>query len=480
MPFRLNEIWTLMFLTCFTLSLNGQIATMIADINTGPGDSDPMHFIDFNEVLYYSAFDSLDGQALRGITVAGAHSVMNLQSAGISFPEFPFHFQGKIFFSMFHQNNGYELWEFDGSSLQKAIDVSPGVYLNEIKILAVYDSKLIFRAQEQIHGSELWEYNGDSVRMIKDNYPGIQGGFPWTPVAEYRGDLYLTISDSTHGHELYLYNGDSLEMVADLRVGAQSSGPYHLTVYQDELYFSATDTAVGNELWRYNGSTVELVYNFVPDTSSFDISGSPQSISLFDGQLIIVADSPERRRELYRYDGDTMILIRDELPYFNGENPIGLTEFQGSMYFQAGDSIHGPELWRYDGDTIYMVDDLYPGWPGSYPHDFTEFNGFLYFGAREPNFGDELWRFDPVVGIVEKVRPVDVLLYPNPSSDFIFMDRKFEGEVDVQIRELSGKIVKAMVMESQNAVIVSDLVPGMYMLTVRSETDHFSIRFVKQ
>jgi hypothetical protein len=68
-------------------------------------------------------------------------------------------------------------------------------------------------------------------------------------------------------------------------------------------------------------------------------------------------------------------------------------------------------------------------------------------------------------------------LYPNPSSDRVFIRTTDDGQEDIRIISLSGTVVRTVEMKvPQIELDISDLPPGMYII----ERGIHSLKFLKQ
>ncbi|QFG53331.1 T9SS type A sorting domain-containing protein [Chryseobacterium sp.] len=102
------------------------------------------------------------------------------------------------------------------------------------------------------------------------------------------------------------------------------------------------------------------------------------------------------------------------------------------------------------------------------------------------------WTGDPIVGVLdidniqarntnldvvdlEKLKN-DILLHPNPSSDFL-MIQGISKEEDYKIVDLTGKIVKKGIIKSSEKIDIKDLGEGVYFLSLNSGRN---IKFIKK
>jgi hypothetical protein len=93
---------------------------------------------------------------------------------------------------------------------------------------------------------------------------------------------------------------------------------------------------------------------------------------------------------------------------------------------------------------------------------------------------------DPVSSVGIKEIPVatnNLSLYPNPSSDIIYIDYKTQSKnAMIAIYDVKGQLVKQMKLESQSkqAFNISSYTPGLYLMVVTDGKNVDTQRFIKQ
>lgn len=85
---------------------------------------------------------------------------------------------------------------------------------------------------------------------------------------------------------------------------------------------------------------------------------------------------------------------------------------------------------------------------------------------------------DYTTGIVETSLP-DINVYPNPSKDWIKIDGLKESS-DVQIFDVTGKLVLQQEYQVDEMINISSLTVGMYIIKVRNSGGEFSQKIIKQ
>lgn len=84
------------------------------------------------------------------------------------------------------------------------------------------------------------------------------------------------------------------------------------------------------------------------------------------------------------------------------------------------------------------------------------------------------------VGINNITQSQDVSVFPNPLDDKLNIEWRFAEEVNIQVLDNTGKIVKSVISsDSQVILSVRDLSPGVYLIQVQGEYTNFSQKIVK-
>ena len=142
---------------------------MVADINSGAGDSNPMTLTVFDNLMFFTANDGVHGK---------------------------------------------ELWVSDGTAagttIVKDINVGLGDGFDSRLVLEFFEfeNELIFRATDGVHGQELWVSDGTSsgTQMIVDSSPGNDSWDMWT-FFQLGDSMFLSL-----GHESYTGIADIMRL----------------------------------------------------------------------------------------------------------------------------------------------------------------------------------------------------------------------------------------------------------------------------
>jgi ELWxxDGT repeat protein len=260
----------------------GQVV-LVKDINLGSTypnkSSNPNYFTEFNNKLYFSADNGINDKELwvSDGTTAGTRLLKDINPnqddvqnnlIGDSFPRDFIEFNNKLYFSANDGVNGRELWVTDGTTngTQLVKDINPvsfegykdNIFPNpnssEPNYLTEFNNKLYFSAQDGVHGRALWVTDGTSAgtQLVK-NLNNTRN------LTVFNNKLYFNATDDVNGNELWVTDGTTAgtQLVADINPGREGSYPSSLTVLGNELFFIADNGETGNELFKltFDGST---------------------------------------------------------------------------------------------------------------------------------------------------------------------------------------------------------------------------------
>jgi ELWxxDGT repeat protein len=324
----------------------------VADINPGAADSSPAYLTVFGNALYFSATGN--------------------------------------------DNAGAELWKYDAATNtpSRVNDVLPGATGSNPAFLTEYNGALYFSANGDNEGIELWRFNGTDVGRLTDINAGAGNASP-AYMTVFNGRLYFSASSSDgSGVELWQTDGNTVGRVADIYSGDGSSNPAYLEVYNGALYFSAaSNDGFGTELWKYDGTNLPTrVTDIYPGVGN----ANPAYLTVFNGELYFSANGNDGfGTELWKYDGTTASRSADINVGAGDSAPSYLTVFNGELYFSAnGNDATGFELWKFNGTAASRVSDINKS-GDSFPSFLAVYNNQLYFQANGGDgAGRELWRFE--------------------------------------------------------------------------------------
>lgn len=415
----LSAAWVLFlvgFVLCPVTQPTAQAQPQLVEeaFSTSPAEPESMiRFSDGNTTrLCFFAFDGDGLFCTDGTTLEQVSSIVP-DDPGKTRSQHVAVYNQTLYFVADDGDTGDELWQYDGSTVSLAAEMTAGSDGSNPGNLFVYDGALYFGANGDA-GSGLWKYDGTDASFVQSFSDRFDEDFPSNFAVYDDGttsgaDLYFNADGGSDGSELWRYDGSSTSQVDDINGGGFSSSPEALTVYDDggtsgaDLYFRAETESDGSELFRYeDGASAGLVEDI--NSGSDDGLGFSNFI-VYSGALYFEATAGTDGDELWKYDGSSSSPSQvADINSSDGSNPDEFVVYDdgGSsgtdLYFQAsaGD---GSELHNYDGSTVSQVKDIHPGKnnfgdpAGSGPRDFAVFDGSLYFAATD-NAGTKLYAYD--------------------------------------------------------------------------------------
>ena len=299
-----------------------------------------------------------------------------------SYPSGLTEFNNKIYFSAFDGQNGNELWVSDGTTagttLVKDINPNVGQYgyaynPSNPSGFTEFNDQLYFSANDGENGSELWVTDGTTAgTQLLININPSPGNYSSSSspssLTEFNGKLYFSAFDGENGSELWVSDGTTAgtSLLTEINPGDGSSSPSSLIEFNDQLYFSAFDSENGRELWVTDGTTAgtTLVVDIAPGSSdnyyygnTFPDSSSPSDLTEFNDQLYFAASDGENGRELWVTDGTTegTTLVADINPGSNNSSPQNLTVIGDELFFGANNGEIGNELFKLTFDDSTTI-----------------------------------------------------------------------------------------------------------------------------
>ncbi|MFH0895476.1 MAG: T9SS type A sorting domain-containing protein [Bacteroidota bacterium] len=92
-----------------------------------------------------------------------------------------------------------------------------------------------------------------------------------------------------------------------------------------------------------------------------------------------------------------------------------------------------------------------------------------------------IWQFTTETGIGIEEKSLSMLVYPNPATDFIFVETNNSSQMAIEIMDITGSVVllKDENYFSKKQINVSGLTPGTYLLRITDGTQPHLMRFIK-
>ena len=193
---------------------------LLLEIEPGAEGSNPNEFVEFNEQLYFSANTEENGRELwvSDGTVEGTELLVDLNpnpdSSGFngSYPDNLIVFDDKIYFTAFDSENGNELFVSDGTEegTELLVDFNPGAEGSYASDFVEFNSKLYFAANNGENGNELFVSDGtaDGTQLVADINPGTSDfgnsfGSNVSDLTVVGNELFFAANDGETGTELY-------------------------------------------------------------------------------------------------------------------------------------------------------------------------------------------------------------------------------------------------------------------------------------
>ena len=466
---------------------------MVKDIHE-LASSDPKGFTQLNETQFVFAAKNFDSEEYNGGqhwlwvsdgTEEGTKLIyeckMGYPGTDNGSPYSPYCRVGrKVFFKADDKDGKYgeELWVTDGTEagthLVKDMNVEPNPEVAGATMSAAiddmvnfYNEKLFFQAWSYEYGGEPFASDGteEGTYLIYDTRPGKdennspQSG--WVSDASpipYNGKIYFCGWHEEHISELAFTNlepgnygaFDVNENVPGTDGKPKNSSPDAGVEFDGVYMFSANSGGTGMPL----GFGGELHYTDGEDVYLHSDLGTGK-LNAWVKEPIVASGSmyywdssvqnKEWQEKLFRVDSKS-------------DFPVRVTNIKPG----EGDKVHS--MRNLGGDVIFAI---------------NEGEGIYCYHYRKPDYdpikdADNLdieYRTRAEIGTSIENIPVNggnkAQIYPNPASDKFFV--KTTGTVKkVEIYDSVGRLVKVVDKPSENAVDVSSLAEGMYLINVQS------------
>jgi len=456
-----NYVSILLF--CVSLFSFGQV-TLVKDINDGDGNGNPRNPYVFNGSIYFNADDSSGvntggadlGQELWTTdgTAAGTVLVKDIRvGSANSSPNFFFELGGILYFSA-NEGAGLRIFQTDGTD---AGTVSTNNTFSNLQPIVV-GSKAYMTATTL--GNVFYEFDGTTFQEVPDSGAGTA-----TPIGgeyiQYDGNTiflymdYSTESDAI-GRELYAYDitNQSYSLIKDITGNSSNSGISNFVKIGSTVYFEAQ-----SRVWQTDGTDPGTVAVAAAMNAGVD---NVRNFYGWLGDLYFEGDDGNGD-QLWKYDpvADTVTNLSNISGANNNHDPSDYTPYNGWLYYSGEDSTDSEShLFRTDGSVIEQLDSSIVG-----VDDIVLLNGILYFEGEDEvaDTGNELFSFDPAsLSISTLSSNFDVKIYPNPSVDVINIIHDINAEIDYQIIDITGKIIKDGTLEENQ--IHHSLESGFYFL----------------
>lgn len=148
---------------------------------------------------------------------------------------------------------------------------------------------------------------------------------------------------------------------------------------------------------------------------------------------------------------------------------------------EDADHIFHKDLWEYNyylNNWTQRADLPGPGRKNAVAF-YLDGWGFIGTGYNNGVFYDDLWAYSGTAAIKETLAP-DLVVWPNPSSDFIVLEGIKEGS-EIRIFSSQGAEINfdMNVFHTQTTIDTRAFAPGSYFLNARNDKQQYSTTFVK-
>lgn len=259
---------------------------MVKDLSPGQvgnnvNNSDPAYFTIYNDLVYFSATANF----VRGLWVtdgtnAGTHEIKPYINPGHFIV-----FENKLFFSAEDNINGRELWCSDGTAAGTHLlkNIHPLSGSSDPFNFKVMNNKLYFTANDGVYGNELWVTDGTSMgtTIVADinTLPNI-GSHP-SSLTVFNNHLIFN-AGGIEGFELWISDGTAAGTQLLKNINTQSNGegdsqPSGFTPFNNKLFFAAHNLGLANlsNLYVTDGTnTGTLLVGAVNPTFVGEINGA--------------------------------------------------------------------------------------------------------------------------------------------------------------------------------------------------------------
>lgn len=376
--------------------------------------------------------------------------------------------------------HGVELWVTDGTTegtyLVKDINLEPNLGKNDgastlspalAHMQNFYNEKLFFKAWSMESGNEPWASDGteegtyeifNTNPTVGDNGLGNGGGVTATG-EPYNGEILFRSFSPEIGNELGATNLEKgnmkfFDIFTYEPTNTNNSYPDAGVVFDGLYMFCAAtgfDAAVeshhGGELHCYDGEKVWLQYDFAPGVGSNWVK-EPLVVggSLYwwnEGNLDGTTATDTKLIRLDKADGVPQIVSNIDA---NGDKVYCLRNLNGDLLFTSAVN-----------NQVYCYHYRQEGYDPAKNPDKME----IEYRTRK-----EIAESSGIDNITVDKRTV-VSVSPNPATEYFTVNVDAPVQT-VQIYSISGSLAKVVNAPENNTVNVSDVAPGIYMLSIET------------
>lgn len=325
----------------------------------------------------------------------------------------------KLFFTYSSDTTGYELFSFDGLTMELAVDILPGATSSYPYGMFIHDNSLYF-IHDSLSGQVLGKFDGVTLTDYNAPLPET-ADFSKTSIGS---DLYY-VSYLTFPPRIIHFNNGPIDTIYNPVNGLSF---VYFTPFEanNELYVGGYNQYYSNMILKYDTATG--VFNeLLPSVSNDVLLNVYNDTIFFRGYHPTYGDGA-----YYAVAGvDTAVFITNSY--------IDLVEIENNKAYFSVNLGLGNEPYVWENDSLYLLADIAIGGNGSYPFRFTAFNDQLFVIANTSAFGREIYTIclhpvtPPVVPATQIVCEGSLVSDVTVSgNNLMFYDQSQEGNlVDV-------------------------------------------------
>ncbi len=428
----------------------------------------------------------------------------NLNTTGRSLPDWFTEFKGRLYFTAYQNNTGYELWSLDtGSAPRLECHINPGASSgipgmieapNGIRLAPFEEFAIATDAEGKplamyFYGSnvqqtnltlktELFRYSGSGAPVKLTAHNTDSNPYDGTSIVAIGSKVYYTVTTALQ-NELKEYDHFTGKdtLIIDQSYGSVSS----LTVFNSKLLFTNKDAVYEFDAVLRNIRQVTSFISYLP-AYIMPLNGKAYihhtgSVYEYDGSTVKKVISDQRNlTEPFYYSSSTkgMMHYKGRI-YYSGKsgttttlfayspgsgtsvaiggvvNPQSFAIANNTLYFGGYDTAHGYEVWAYNGSgKPTRLTDIMPGKGDGFQYDITSFKNKIYLVGRVDSSGvwdEELLELMPATTgtIINNVFSAikEVTVYPNPATTAATLQMNLQHSATLQVKmvDMTGRTV---------------------------------------
>ena len=374
--------------------------SLLKDIYSGSGGSNPRSFISFQSNLYFVANASgnvaelwkTDG-TLQGTIMVKDINMTGSASIGTDPPGI-YKTSSYLIFPANDGIHGSELWRSDGTETGTVMvkDIFPGQY-SSIQIKKRWDSKdsmVYFLADNDTLGAELWRTNGTTygTSLVKD----INASPPDILVLNQKaidGKLFFTCAiDDYYKSQFWITDGTETGsfFFKDFITGDTAIGGLDVMKYENKYYFLSYKEkySLGYlDMWQTDGSESETKRFLVLEPGCFgpivQFAPNMRKIEFYENKIYFEASTDSSFFDMKLWSSDGTLTNSSEVLCSDLNDLVSFTNFKGNdsvLYFIGRKGITDDiQLWSYNDNTNSAIQL-------SNLSNYPEYYDYLYYDAN--------------------------------------------------------------------------------------------------